>query len=263
MKSINLIKLSLGLTTLFFSLGSFSSEQDPGDYDSLCKCITPASGSGEIRQIPVLIRDFKKSHPDFQRPDGEIASGWDLDIVKNTLGSDGRPVYKKQNCPSNPNQRCTNSTFGKDYFNQWYKTIAGTNLAINKTLELDRSNSGTYKYRYSDSTFFPIDGEGFGNQGYAHNYHFTLETHMKFFYVAGSRLSFNGDDDLWIYINGKLAINIGGVHGATRKTVNLDSVASQLGIEPGNSYSFDMFFAERRAVNSSFTFETTFELECL
>ena len=81
--------------------------------------------------------------------------------------------------------------------------------------------------------------------------------------MEGGSFSFRGDDDLWIYINGKLAIDLGGVHGAESKTVNLDDYAQELGIEPGNSYSFDLFFAERHRTQSNFKFQTTFELQCL
>lgn len=231
------------LTAQFAAADSAESSQ-PGDYDKICTCVNPDSG---VRQIPVLIRDFKSSHPDFE---GGVF-GWDYGIVKKDLGADGRPVYAGESF----------TTHGEDNFNQWYRNVPGVNMAMSKTLEMNEITPGFY--RYTNSAFFPIDGEGFGNQGFAHNYHFTLETHLKFFYVEGGHFKFNGDDDLWIFINGKLAIDIGGVHGATEKTVYLDEVADELGIEPDNTYSFDLFFAERHSVHSSFRFETTFELQCL
>ena len=75
--------------------------------------------------------------------------------------------------------------------------------------------------------------------------------------------TFRGDDDLYLFINGKLAMEIGGIHNVIEKTLDLDSVADELGIEPYNSYDFDLFFAERHTVLSNFQFETTMELECL
>lgn len=216
----------------------------PGDFDELCRCVDPFNG---VRQIPVLIRDFKDTHPDFE---GGIF-GYDKGIVETNIGADGRPVYAGN----------TYTTHGKETFDQWYKTIPGLNLAINKNLAMHEVEPGLY--RFTDFDFFPIDAEGFGNQGYSHNYHFTLETHLKFYYVEGGQFTFNGDDDLWIFINGKLAIDLGGVHGREQQTVHLDDIAEELGIEANNTYSFDLFFAERHSTHSAFQFETTFELQCL
>ncbi len=220
--------------------------ESPSDYDQACQCVDPFNG---VRQIPVVIRDFHDSHPDFE---GNIGS--EKGIVENTLGLDGRPVYAH-------GEEGTHTTSGMNNFKQWYKNTAGINTSISTQLEMREINPGFWQY--SNSRFFPIDGQGFGNEGNHHNYHFTLETHLKFFYVQGGSFSFRGDDDLWIFINGKLAIDLGGVHGVEQQTVYLDDIAEELGIEPNQSYSFDLFFAERHLVESNFKFQTTFELQCL
>ena len=99
--------------------------------------------------------------------------------------------------------------------------------------------------------------------GNSHNDLFRFENNLKFFYVPGGSFSFKGDDDLWIYIKGKLAIDLGGVHSVEEKVVYLDDIADELGIEPYTTYSFDLFFAERHLTESNFKFQTTFELQCL
>lgn len=242
------ISFITALASLLISLSAAAddSEKAPSDYDEMCQCVDPFNG---VRQIPVTIRDFQESHPDF-----EGNTGSEKGIVKNDLGLDGRPVYALEGEESI-------TTSNTENFKQWYKNVPGVNVALNKKLEMVEIEPELWEY--SDSSFFPIDNEGFGNQSNSHNYHFTLETHLKFFYVPGGSFSFKGDDDLWIFINGKLAIDLGGVHSVEEKVVYLDDIADELGIEPYNTYSFDLFFAERHLTESNFKFQTTFELQCL
>ncbi len=242
--------LKTAMGTLFLLAGSAVCATTLTDTDELyaqeCECEVSDSGT---RTVPVVIRDFKSSHPDFENPNMVE----DYGIVQENIGDDGRPVYAPE--------IQSETTSGEENFNQWYRDVDGVNYAINKSLTITEVSSGFW--RYSDSRFFPIDGEGFGNERNSHNYHFTLETHLKFYYVPGGTFTFRGDDDLFLFINGKLAMDIGGIHNVVEKTLDLDAMADYLGIEPYNTYSFDLFFAERHTVESNFQFETTLELECL
>jgi fibro-slime domain-containing protein len=113
-------------------------------------------------------------------------------------------------------------------------------------------------YTYGNPNFFPIDNQLFGNYGDSgHNFHFTFEAHSQFTYQGGEVFHFSGDDDLWVFINNKLAIDIGGIHPASSASVDLDSMADILGITKGNNYDMDIFFAERHSVSSDLMIETT------
>ena len=99
-----------------------------------------------------------------------------------------------------------------------------------------------------------MNGKGFNDrQSNGNNYFFTVECLYKFFYKGGERFDFRGDDDVWVFIAGKLAVDIGGVHGAMAKGVNLDT----LGLTKGRQYNLRLFFAERCCCGSNFKFETT------
>lgn len=188
------------------------------------------------------IRDFQASHPDF-----EDFLGTDPGIVLPDLGADGKPVYAGQD--GNP------TTTNQENFDQWFRDVPRINQTT--ALPLVLSPAGGNVYSFSDSDFFPIDGQLFGDEGNSHNYHFTYELRTKFLYSGGETFAFTGDDDLFTYINGKLAIDLGGVHGAQNDTIDLDARAGELGITPGNIYALDFFFAERHTSESNFRIDTT------
>ena len=186
--------------------------------------------------------DFQIAHPDF-----EYNIGVDLGIVQVNLGNDDNPVYA-----GNPN---TPTTTGAANFNQWYNDVMGVNQSFQVPIVLNEIMPGIYEY--NNNNFFPIDNQGFGNEGNAHNYHFTLEMHTQFLYQGGEVFAFEGDDDLWVFVNNKLAIDLGGVHGPLAGQVDMDAQANQLGLMQGEIYDIDFFFAERHTVQSNFKITTT------
>ena len=203
--------------------------------------------------VTATIRDMSSAHPDF-----ESFIGNETGIVLNTLGNDGKPVYNV--AAKGLTGAFSSTTTGQANFNQWYNDVPGVNHTFTTSLVATETFAGSGIYQYANASYFPIDGLGFGNQGNPNNFHFTTEIHTSFTYQGGETFSFTGDDDVWVFINGILAIDLGGVHGPATGSVSLDAAAATLGIATGNNYDLAIFQAERHTFGSTFNFTTSIVL---
>jgi fibro-slime domain-containing protein len=88
-----------------------------------------------------------------------------------------------------------------------------------------------------------------------HNFHFTTEVKYWFQYDAAgaATLDFTGDDDVWVFVNAKLAVDIGGLHPPKSGNVTVDATAAAAyGLTDGKVYAISIFHAERKTEGSSF-----------
>jgi len=194
-------------------------------------------------QLIATCRDFTpETSPDFENFDGGVETG----MVTQTLVN-GKPGYVP-----GARQLTSAATFA-----QWYEDVPGVNIPYFVPLILDEVGTSDV-YSISDQAFFPLDNRGFGNyENFGHNFHFTCEVHTRFTYQGGETFTYVGDDDVWVYINGLLAIDLGGVHSAATASVDLDSSASYLGLTVGQDYSLDVFQAERHTTASTLRIDTS------
>jgi fibro-slime domain-containing protein len=216
--------------------------------------------------IPVVFRDFSQEHPDFEMPfSGDVVR---RQLISPMLGNNDKPVFLNSvGCPalmSSP-MACDNWDVNQPVitsattFDQWYRDVPNVNQSFERELALAETVPGSGVYVYRSNDFFPLGpGDGFGvtppNQG--KNFLFTTEIHLNFVYVAGQRFTFRGDDDLWIFINKRLALDLGSMHSEQQGTIDFDAQAAALGIAPNRAYSMDIFHAERHTSASNFSIET-------
>jgi fibro-slime domain-containing protein len=200
------------------------------------------AGCGSL--LTGVLRDIRTAHPDFGGDTTNLQRG----LVQQTLGDDGKPALS--------DDYEDGFIESEDSFAEWYETEPGVNQAFYLSLYLEPNRDN---FVFDSDEFFPLDGQGFGNEGQNHNFHFTFELHTRFQYNGGEVFRFSGDDDLWVYINGQLAIDLGGVHEAATQNISLDREASRLGITTGQSYTLDFFQAERHASESNFLIDTTLQ----
>jgi fibro-slime domain-containing protein len=212
------------------------------------------AGAANAASISVTAtnRDFSSSHADF-----EAFITTETGIVTTSLGLDGKPVY---NVAAKGLTSLSSATTGQANFNQWYNDTPSINQTFTTSLIASEAVPGSGIFSYVNTSYFPVNGLGFGNEGNLTNFHFTTEINTEFTYTVGETFSFTGDDDVWVFINGELAIDLGGVHGPITGAVSLDTAAAALGITTGGTYDLDIFQAERHKDGSSFSFTTSIVL---
>ncbi len=142
-------------------------------------------------------------------------------------------------------------------FDQWYKDVLGLNVSRYYPITLERSTSGIYEYL--DDAFYLLDGQGFGNEGEAHNNNFTFTIDASFTYDActGQFLELTTIDDGWVFIGDDLVIDLGGIEPGTEQVIELD----RLHLTHGEAYDIRLYYAHRHGGSAVFRVRTNIELQ--
>ena len=206
-------------------------------------------------ELPIIIRDFvaydytghnleQYKHIDFHNK-----NSWDYNAVKEYLDDNKKPVYNSENAA---NIESINSA---ESFAQWFITSEDINREIKTSIPLVFDDSDIFKYKYENTSFYPIDTIGFrdleGYDDFWHNFNFTVEST---FYLLCKKdtpiqIQCKSDDDLWLFINGKLAIDLGGRHNIETETITFN--AEDYNSTTGDYLEVKLFKADRGTYGSA------------
>ena len=290
---------------------------------------------GRSLALPIVYRDFRADHPDFEPGTGagnSLATG----MIAERLDDEGKPTYVGAGL---------GAVDSVESFAQWYRDdSSGVSSRIDDFLTLFDDGQGSLVVRWghngepyvhyntvtwcgdtanvtapcgecgmsefadclspctlwgpdsvddcgvadpiiSDGSplFFPIDGHPdaitpaaemsvavipptYGGNweaeptGALHNFHFTSELRFWFRFDAAQayQIFFEGDDDAWVFVNQRLAIDVGGLHEPEIGNVTLSRTnAASYGLSDGGLYEVAVFHAERQTQSSSYLLRLT------
>ena len=210
----------------------------------------PAARTKRTAEGPVYWGpELRKTDPTEQLPIINLfcnGAGWDKGFNCNGLFADGEStesfVKEKLNLDQ---QACV---FGWSCDDEVSAPEGWPVFAIGTETKAAQGANATHRWTSE------VGKEGNGGR----NQHFCAETHATFRFNKGLNFSISGNDDIWVFIDNKLAIDIGGTHLTAPGYVDLDKFMPNAIVD--SLYDIDIFTCDRRTTSSNLSINTNIVL---